>query len=82
MNHLQELSGHDETPVRIAHYIIHSVNSYQKLNTFTYICQTWCRDTNMIEQLLDITFEIQMFQCSKLQDKITEDSKKIICEIY
>ena len=65
MSHLEELAGSNETPLRITHYIVHNVNSYGKLRRFCYLCTQWCRDTYMIEQILEIKFEIEMFQMTR-----------------
>ena len=78
MDHLQEV--YDETS--IAHYIIHNINDHSRLKKFCFFVQHWVRDTNMIEQLKEITFEIEMFQCANLNQKITEDSKQKLCLLY
>ena len=78
MDHLQEV--YDETS--IAHYIIQNINNYSRLKKFCFFVQHWVRDTNMIEQLKEIAFEIEMFQCANLNQKITEDSKQKLCLLY
>ena len=82
VSHLQDLYGNDQSPTIIAHYIVHNMNSYKKLKKFTYICQNWVTDTNMIEQLNEIAFECEIFQCARINEKITEDSQNNICTLY
>ena len=82
LGHLQELAWNNQTPIRTAHYIIHNINSYRKLMRFTFLCQQWCRDINMVNQLLEIQFEIEMYQLVRLAEMIEEDSKKKACFIY
>ena len=82
MDHLQELSGCQEYHVRVAHYIIHNINSYKKLSRFNYYMQNWCRDTNMVDLLMEVSFDIEMYQMKKITDKIVEDSKQSACLIY
>ena len=79
MENLQELSG---DPIKISHYIIHNINNYRRLKTFLYICQNWIRDRNLIEELEEIVFEIELFQCSEIKEKIKEDRQKKLCKIY
>ena len=79
LSHLEELMG-DE--IKIAHYIIHNVNTYRKLKKFTKICQSCCRDTNLIELIFEINFEIDCYQMSRLSDVINDDMKKRACFIY
>ena len=86
MEHLEELSrdgcdGNTEA-MRIGHYIIHNVNHHHRLKNFLYIVQGWVRDRNLIEDLEEIVFDIEMVQCNKLDDKIREDFVKTLCEIY
>ena len=80
--HLEELSGNDQTPIRTAHYIIHNINSLKKLSKFSFLCEKWCRDVNMVEMIFEIQFEIEMFQLSKIDDLIEKDGQKKICLIY
>ena len=82
LSHLEELAGNDQTPVRTAQYIIHNINSLKKLSRFSFLCEQWCRDVNMIDQIFEIQFEIEMFQLSRINDLIVEDGKKKICLIY
>ena len=82
MDKLQEISGHDQTPLWTAHYIIDSINTYQKLKKFNYIIENWARDSYMIEELQEIVYEIELWQCQKINEKITEDLQKTICELY
>ena len=71
MEHLQELSiGDDQQSVRISHYIIQSINSYKKLKRFLYICQHWIRDTYLVEELEEIVYKIELWQCQKINEKI------------
>ena len=79
MTHLQELAG-DE--VKIAHYAIHNINTYRKLKKFMSICRRWCRDTNLIELIFEITFNIECFQMAKLGDRINDDMKIKACLLY
>ena len=78
MEHLQQLTGTD----KIAHYIIHNVNNYRRLKRFQQISQSCIRDKYLIEQLEEIIFEIELFQFSRIEDKIKEDSVKTLCELY
>ena len=82
MDHLQELTNGSDQDMKISHYIIHNVNSYRKLKKFLCIVQNWVRDTNMVEQIEEIIFDLEMFQCAKINDKITTASQKILCELY
>ena len=82
MTHLEELAGSSDTEVRIAHYIIHSINSYRKLRRFANLCSNWCRDTNLVEQVLEIQFEIECFQIARLDDLLNQDEKRKSCLIY
>ena len=36
----------------------------------------------MIEELQEIVYEIELWQCQKINEKITEDLQKTICELY
>ena len=85
MRHLQEISDgvdSETQALRIAHYIIYNVNHIQRLKNFLYIVQNWVRDQNLVEDLEDIVFDIEMCQCLKIQDKIQTDSRRKICELY
>ena len=85
LDHLNQLSyGVDgnQQACRIADYIIHNVNHYRRVKNFLFIIQEWTRDTNLVEDLEDIVFNIEMYQCKKLEDKIKEDMNNILCEIY
>ena len=78
--HVQELEG-DE--MKLAHYTIHNINSYRKLRRFSQILSRWwCRDTNLIELVYEITFDIECYQMTKIEDRIEEDMKKKACLIY
>ena len=78
--HVQELGG-DE--MKLAHYTIHNINSYRKLRRFSQILSRWwCRDTNLIELVYEITFDIECYQMTKIEDRIGEDMKKKACLIY
>ena len=85
MEHLNELSngvnGNDQA-MRIAHYIIHNVNNYKRLKNFLYIVQGWVMDTNLVEDLEEIVFDIEMSLCRKIEGKIKEDINKPLCGIY
>ena len=78
-NHVQELNG-DE--MKLSHYTIHNINSYNKLRRFTKIISRYCRDTNLIELVFEINFEFECYHISKIGDTITEDIKKNACFIY
>ena len=84
MEYLQELTatGDEQQYMRIAHYIIHNINNYRRLKRFHFICQQWVRDTNLIEQIEDISFELEMIQYHRIEEKIKQDQKKTLCEIY
>ena len=85
MRHLQELSDgvdSDTQVLRIAHYIIYNVNHIQRLKNFLFIVQNWVRDQNLVEDLEDIVFDIEMCQWPKIHDKIQTDTKSKICELY
>ena len=79
MVHLQELSG---DVMKISHFIIHNINSFRKLKMFASICHKWCRDTNLVELVYELTFDIECYQMGKLGDRINEDMKKKACLIY
>ena len=79
MNHMNELSfGVDgnEQAVRIAHYLIHNVNNYCRVKNFLYIIQGWTRDNNLIEDLEEIVYDIEMYQYLKIKEKIQGDMQK------
>ena len=78
-NHVQELNG-DE--MKLSHYTIHNINSYNKLRRFTKIISRYCRDTNLIELVFEINFEFECYHMAKIGDTITEDIKKNACFIY
>ena len=82
MTHFEELAGSSDTELRIAHYIIHNINSYRKLGCFAYLSGSWSRDSNMVEQVLEIQFEIECFQMARLEDLINQDEKRKACLIY
>ena len=83
-NHLQEISGEDRDvqAMKMAHYIIHNINHYPRLKNILFIVHDWARDRNLIEDLKDIVFEIEIVQCKKINERIQEDSEKTVCEIY
>ena len=85
IDHINELSYGVDGNVqasRIAHYIIHNVNHYRRVKNLLYIVQNWVRDKNLVENLEEIVFDIEMCQCSKIEDKIKEDMTKSLCELY
>ena len=79
LNHIQELNVDQ---MKLAHYTIHNVNSRIKLQRFSQIISRWCRDTNLIELVFEINFELACYQMAKLDERITEDAKKNACLIY
>ena len=83
-DHLQEISGEDGDvqAMKMAHYIIHNINHYPRLKNILFIVQDWARDRNLIEDLKDIVFEIEIVKCKKINERIQEDSEKTVCEIY
>ena len=81
-NQLVELNGNDQTAIRIAHHIVHNINSHEKLKKFTYIVQNYARDSYMIEELEEIVYEIELWQCQKINQKIIEDSQNTNCALY
>ena len=82
MKHLQELTESPDRPVKIAHYLIHNENTYHRLKVFIFCVKNWCRDTNLIELVEEIGFEMEMIQSVKLQQKVEEDQPKKLCLIY
>ena len=85
MKHLNELSfGVDGSvqAARIAHYIIHNINHYERVKNFLYIMQRWTRDKNLVEDLEEIVFDIEMVQKTKIEDKIQQDIPTRLCQIY
>ena len=82
MKHLQELSTFPDRNNKVANYLIHNVNNYYRLKVFLYVIQTWARDTNLIELVEEIAFDMEVCQCNKLNDRIAEDKVKKLCYIY
>ena len=85
LNHLNEVSyltDGNEQATRISHYLIHNVNHHERLRNFLFIIQGWTRDWNLVEDLEEITFDIEMFQCKKIEEKIHADMSKGLCELY
>ena len=82
LKHLQELSTFTDRMTKITHYIIHNMNHYDRLKTFIYVIKQWCSDKNLIEQLEEIVFDIEMIQSVNIQHKIDIDIKKRLCEMY
>ena len=82
MRHLEELSSFQDRNFKIAHYLIHNVNNYHRLSVFLFCVQNWCRDTNLIELMEDISFEMEIVQSQKLQQKVDEDITRKLCLIY
>ena len=82
MEHLQELSTFSDRNNKIANYLIHNVNNYYRLSMFLFVIQNWVRDTNLIELVEDIAFDMEVCQSYKLNDKINEDKLKKLCYIY
>ena len=82
MKHLQELSTFSDRNNKVANYLIHNVNNYYRLSVFLFVIQTWVKDTNLIELVEEIAFDMEVCQCHKLNDKINEDKLKKLCYIY
>ena len=79
MQQLQE--SDDQQATTIAQYIIHNINHYRLVKRFLNICQLFVRDTNFIEDLEEIIFDIEMIQCAKIEEKIKQDSHYVNCTI-
>ena len=82
LKHLQELSTFQDRNVKIAHYLIHNVNNYHRLKIFLFVIQNWACDTNLIELVEEISFEMEVVQSNRIQEKIEQDRMKTICSIY
>ena len=82
MHHLQELTSFSDWNVKVSHYLIQNVNNYYKLKVFLFVIQNWCHDRNLIELLEEISFEMELVQANKLQQKVEEDKMEKKCLIY
>ena len=82
MKHLQELSTFSDRNNKVANYVIHNVNNYYRLSVFLFVIQNWARDTNLIELVEDIAFDMEVIQANKLNTKVEEDKMKKLCLIY
>ena len=71
----QELAG-------IANFLVHNINDYQRLKQFLFIVENSVRDRNLIEDLEEIVYEIEIYQCGRIEDKIKEDIEKKLCLLY
>ena len=71
----QELSG-------IANFLVHNINDYQRLKQFLFIVENSVRNLNLIEELKEIVYEIEIYQCGKINDRINEDIEKKLCLLY
>ena len=82
MQHLKELSNFSDRNEKVANYLIHNVNNLYRLSVFLFVIQNWARDTNLIELVEDIAFDVEVIQSKKLGDKLEEDKLKKLCLIY
>ena len=82
MKHLQELSNYEDRNHKIANYLIHNVNNFYRLSVFLFVIQNWARDTNLIELLEDISFDMEVIQAKKMGDKVEVDKLQRLCLIY
>ena len=83
LNELIDLTSHqDQSAEKIAEYIVIKINTYSLVKRFVYICQQRVRDRNLIEELEEIAYEIEVYQCSRLNEKLSQDSEKKLCLIY
>ena len=71
----QELAG-------IANFLVHNINDYQRLKQFLFIVENSVRNLNLIEELKEIVYEIEIYQCGKINDRINEDIEKKLCLLY
>ena len=76
------LSSFSDWNVKVAHYLIHNVNNYYRLKVFLFVIQNWCHDRNLIKLLEEISFEMELVQANKLQQKVEEDIMEKMCLIY
>ena len=82
MDHLQQLSSFPDRPKKITHYIIHNINHLERMKKFLFTVQNWCCDRNLIELVEDISFDIEMMETAKIDQKILYDTSLTICDIY
>ena len=81
LNQLHELAGNDQA-MKIWQYIVHNINHYKRLKQFVYTVKNSVRDRNLIEDLEEIVYEIEIYQCGRIEDKIKEDIEKKLCLLY
>ena len=81
LNHLNQLTGNEQS-MKIAHYIVNNVNDIRRLKQFLYIVKNWVRDRNLIEDLEETAYEIVIYQCGRIENKIKEDIEKKLCLLY
>ena len=67
LNQLHELAGNDQA-VKISQYIVHNINHYKRLKQFVYTVKNSVRDRNLIEDLEEIVYEIEIYQCGRIED--------------
>ena len=82
MEHLHQLSTFPDRAKKSSHYIIHNINHLERLKIFLFAVQNWCCDRNLIELVEDISFDIEMIELAKIDQKIIYDKSLTICDIY